>query len=62
MEAIFGHHGTQDLGDRFGRFGFQAHGAVNGNQVQSESRQRTEVNIMTSLKKRKKTKYGILID
>lgn len=62
MEAIFGHHGTQDLGDRFGRFGFQAHRAVNGNQVQSERRQRTEVNIMTSLKKKRPGMEFELID
>ena len=43
MEAVFGHHGTQDLGDWFGRFGFEAHGAVNGDQVQSGSREKAEV-------------------
>lgn len=39
VEAVFGHHGTQDLGDRFGGFGFQPHGAVNGDQVQSGYRE-----------------------
>lgn len=44
MESVFGHHGTQDLGDWFGRFGFEPHGAVDGHQVQSGSR---EVNVST---------------
>lgn len=35
MEAVFGHHRAQDLGDRLGGFGLQAHRSVNGNQVQS---------------------------
>lgn len=39
VEAVFGHHGTQDLGDWFGRFGFQPHRAVNGYQVQSKSKE-----------------------
>lgn len=31
VEAVFGHHGTQDLSDWFGWFGFQPHRAVYGN-------------------------------
>lgn len=45
MEAILGHHGAQDLSDRFGRFGFQPHRAVNRYQVQSRSEERAQVNI-----------------
>lgn len=40
MEAIFGHHRTQDLSDRLRRFGFQTHRAVNRYQVQSGSKER----------------------
>lgn len=36
VEAVLGHHGTQDLGDWFGRFGLQPHRAVDGHQVQSK--------------------------
>lgn len=35
VEAVFGHHRAQDLGDRLGGFGLQAHRSVDGNQVQS---------------------------
>lgn len=50
MEAIFGHHGTQDLSDGFGRFGLQTHGAVNGDQVQSRSTERARVNVSGDIK------------
>lgn len=46
VETIFGHHGAQDLSDWLGRFGFQPHGAVNGNQVQSRSKHRAQVNVI----------------
>ena len=42
MEAVFGHHGSQDLSDGFGRLGFQPHGAVNGYQVQSRIKSTSE--------------------
>lgn len=38
VEAVFGHYRSQDLGDGLGRFGFQPHRAVNGDQVQPESK------------------------
>lgn len=47
VEAVFGDHGTQDLCDWFGRFGFQPHGAVNGYQVQSRSRERKRMSAQT---------------
>ncbi|KAF3837043.1 hypothetical protein F7725_004507 [Dissostichus mawsoni] len=48
VEAIFGHHGTQDLSDGFGRFGLQTHGAVNGDQVQSRSTERAREEVHSS--------------
>lgn len=48
VEAVLGHHGTQDLSDWFGGFGFQAHRAVNGYQVQPRIKAR--INVCTDTK------------
>lgn len=49
LEAVFGHHGTQDFSDWLGGLGFQPHRAVNGNQVQS----RNEKHVQHGHKKKK---------
>lgn len=52
MEAVFGHHGTQDLGDWFGRFGFQPHRTVNGDQIQSKEKERVIVMVRKARNKK----------
>lgn len=43
IQAVFGHHGTEDLCDWFRGLGFKTHGAVNRHQVQPKSKHTARV-------------------